>query len=134
MPLSGASNSARPRASAGVRPGLAGETGVVLAGVGIEASPVLLVDLEGLQDRLEGAVGRREHRRAVDRRESGAVAGAKRVGDHLVGAGVGHLEGGEQRDARLVVAAVGAAVPGQAAGGAVVDALVGLVLQFENAR
>ncbi len=129
MPLSSASNSARPRASAGAG-WPAGQPRVVLAGIGVECAPVLFVDLEGLEDRVEGPVPVGQHRVAPDRRQVRAVAGPKHVGDHLVGAAVRHLERREQRDPGLVVTEIDPAVPGQAAGGAVVDALVRLVLEF----
>ena len=51
--------------------GLSGQVGVVLAGVGKEVLPFLLVDLERLQDRIEAALVVVEDAGAVDRGEVG---------------------------------------------------------------
>src|SRR5262249_29247906 len=52
--------------------------------------------------------------------------------DHVIGAAVAHLEGGEKGNARLIHLAVGTPVPGQAASRTVIDALIGLVLAVEE--
>ena len=107
--------------------GAACEICVVLAGVGIEVARALLEDLERMCQRGEGPGLVLQYLRAVERREIGVVAGLARARDGCARILVRHFERRQERKGRLLAAAIHAAVPGQAAGRTVVDAVVALV-------
>ena len=132
LPFSGSSNSSSPRCSAAESVAAAGKVGIVLAAVWIERPPVLLEHLEGLEDRIEDRAPVLKDRSAEDRPQVFAIARLQNARHDRVRARVRHLEGRQQRDARLGLAAVDPAVPGEAAGRPVVDALVGVVLAVEK--
>jgi len=107
---------------------LAGQKGVVAAGIGVEGGGVLLERAERLDGAVESIGGSREDVVAERRLERVGIGGPGEPCHHSVWAGIRHLERRQKRDPGLLGAAVDAAVPGQAAGRAVVDAFVALVL------
>ena len=124
-----------PARLAGRQRRLAGEIGVVLAAVGIEgrASPARRprapsrIAVEGRVRRRRGTASPKIAAQVARRSRPRARAATTSCGLALA------ISNGESSGMRAwSCAAVGAAVPGQAAGRAVVDALVGLVLGLEE--
>ncbi|CAJ8411046.1 Uncharacterised protein [Burkholderia pseudomallei] len=111
----------QPRAARQVR--------VVLARVRIEHVGRLLERAERLQHRLERRAVVVEHARAERRAKRGRVRRGPHGARDLLGRAV-HLERRRERRARLLGAAVHAAVPREPARRAGVDALVALVVRF----
>ena len=108
---------------------VAREVGVVLAGVRIESLGRLLEGFERLQHGFEGRVVAFEHVFAERRAESAGVRRGFHGRSHF-GRRAAHFERRQQRNSRLVGAAIDAAIPGQAAGRTRVDALVALVVRL----
>ena len=120
----------QPAQFGGRQRGLAGEHAVVLAVERAEL-PALLVDLERQRGPLDGLLRVGEHvvpRRAERAAELRRVARGRQLAREAGIVAVGHLIGGEQRQARLLARAVDAPVPGQATGRTGVHAMAVLVV------
>ena len=108
---------------------LAAQERIVLARVGIELRGCLLEGLERQEHALEGERAVGEHALAEGRAKLRRIGGALHLGDHGLGARIGHLERREQRQSRLVVRGLRTSVPGAPARRSLIHAVVSIRIE-----